>query len=47
MMHFPRKVNICECWARDGLQGENRFIPSSGDSGGGKPGNSGSLKPEG
>ena len=28
MTHFPRKVNICECWARDGLQGEDQFIPT-------------------
>ncbi len=24
----PRKVSICECWARDGLQGEDGFIPT-------------------
>lgn len=27
-MAIPRQVNICECWARDGIQGEERFIPT-------------------
>jgi hydroxymethylglutaryl-CoA lyase len=25
---MPQKVNICECWARDGLQGWDQFIPT-------------------
>jgi hydroxymethylglutaryl-CoA lyase len=25
---MPQRVNICECWARDGLQGEDQFIPT-------------------
>jgi len=25
---LPKSVNICECWARDGLQGEANFIPT-------------------
>lgn len=25
---FPEKVHICECWARDGIQGEDAFIPT-------------------
>jgi hydroxymethylglutaryl-CoA lyase len=25
---IPKKVNICECWARDGIQGEAQFIPT-------------------
>ncbi|MDI6753791.1 MAG: hydroxymethylglutaryl-CoA lyase [Thermodesulfobacteriota bacterium] len=28
MIHFPERVKICECWARDGLQGEDQFIPT-------------------
>jgi hydroxymethylglutaryl-CoA lyase len=28
MSHLPKWVNICECWARDGLQGEDQFIPT-------------------
>ncbi|MBU2547998.1 MAG: hydroxymethylglutaryl-CoA lyase [Proteobacteria bacterium] len=24
----PSRVNLCECWARDGLQGEAAFIPT-------------------
>lgn len=28
MFHFPKQVNICECWARDGLQGWDQFIPT-------------------
>jgi hydroxymethylglutaryl-CoA lyase len=28
MTGMPERVNICECWARDGLQGEDRFIPT-------------------
>jgi hydroxymethylglutaryl-CoA lyase len=28
MSHLPEWVNICECWARDGLQGEDPFIPT-------------------
>jgi len=28
MIHLPERVNICECWARDGLQGEDPFIPT-------------------
>ena len=27
-MAIPREVKICECWARDGIQGEERFIPT-------------------
>jgi len=27
-MNLPEKVNICECWARDGIQGEAQFIPT-------------------
>lgn len=26
MKAMPERVNICECWARDGLQGEGQFI---------------------
>jgi len=25
---MPQKVNLCECWARDGLQGWDQFIPT-------------------
>lgn len=25
-MNLPKKVEICECWARDGIQGEAQFI---------------------
>ncbi len=25
----PSRVNICECWARDGIQGEPEFIPTA------------------
>jgi hydroxymethylglutaryl-CoA lyase len=28
MNYLPERVNICECWARDGLQGEDPFIPT-------------------
>lgn len=28
MTRMPERVNICECWARDGLQGEDQFIPT-------------------
>lgn len=28
MKGLPEKVHICECWARDGLQGEDQFIPT-------------------
>jgi hydroxymethylglutaryl-CoA lyase len=28
MTRLPERVNICECWARDGLQGEDQFIPT-------------------
>jgi hydroxymethylglutaryl-CoA lyase len=28
MGNLPQRVNICECWARDGLQGEDQFIPT-------------------
>ncbi|NWF54043.1 MAG: hydroxymethylglutaryl-CoA lyase [Syntrophaceae bacterium] len=28
MSRIPERVNICECWARDGLQGEDQFIPT-------------------
>src|SRR5512139_3808270 len=28
MNGIPERVNICECWARDGLQGEDQFIPT-------------------
>ncbi len=28
MSRMPERVNICECWARDGLQGEDQFIPT-------------------
>jgi hydroxymethylglutaryl-CoA lyase len=28
MANLPKKVNICECWARDGIQGEDQFIPT-------------------
>jgi hydroxymethylglutaryl-CoA lyase len=27
-MNLPDKVKICECWVRDGLQGEPQFIPT-------------------
>lgn len=27
-MNLPEKVKICECWARDGIQGETQFIPT-------------------
>ncbi|MBI5966679.1 MAG: hydroxymethylglutaryl-CoA lyase, partial [Deltaproteobacteria bacterium] len=28
MTDLPRQVYICECWARDGLQGEDQFTPT-------------------
>ena len=28
MEKLPEKVKICECWARDGIQGESQFIPT-------------------
>ena len=28
MESLPEKVKICECWARDGIQGEAEFIPT-------------------
>jgi hydroxymethylglutaryl-CoA lyase len=28
MPHLPARVNVCECWVRDGLQGYDRFIPT-------------------
>lgn len=28
MKSLPDRVHICECWARDGLQGEAQFIPT-------------------
>lgn len=28
MSPLPERVHICECWARDGLQGEDQFIPT-------------------
>jgi len=28
MSQLPEQVYICECWARDGLQGEDQFIPT-------------------
>ena len=28
MPHLQEIVNICECWARGGLQGEDPFIPT-------------------
>ena len=28
MSRMPERVNICECWARDGIQGEDQFIPT-------------------
>ena len=28
MNGMPERVDICECWARDGLQGEDQFIPT-------------------
>jgi len=28
MMKLPKQVHICECWARDGLQGWDEFIPT-------------------
>lgn len=28
MDRLPERVHICECWARDGLQGEDQFIPT-------------------
>ena len=28
MTRLPERVNICECWARDGLQGWDQFIPT-------------------
>lgn len=28
MFDLPEQVYICECWARDGLQGEDQFIPT-------------------
>jgi len=27
-MALPARVEICECWARDGIQGEGQFIPT-------------------
>jgi hydroxymethylglutaryl-CoA lyase len=27
-MNLPDKVKICECWVRDGIQGEAQFIPT-------------------
>lgn len=27
-MNLPERADICECWARDGLQGEMQFIPT-------------------
>jgi len=29
MLQLPERVQICECWARDGLQGEEQFIPTA------------------
>lgn len=29
MDQYPERVHICECWARDGLQGEEQFIPTA------------------
>jgi hydroxymethylglutaryl-CoA lyase len=28
MAMIPKSVKICECWARDGIQGEGQFIPT-------------------
>jgi hydroxymethylglutaryl-CoA lyase len=28
MKHLPERVIIGECWARDGLQGWDQFIPT-------------------
>jgi hydroxymethylglutaryl-CoA lyase len=28
MVNLPKKVEICECWPRDGIQGEPRIIPA-------------------
>jgi hydroxymethylglutaryl-CoA lyase len=28
MTRLPERVDICECWARDGLQGWDQFIPT-------------------
>jgi acetyl-CoA acetyltransferase len=27
-MELPPQVKICECWARDGIQGEDQFVPT-------------------
>jgi hydroxymethylglutaryl-CoA lyase len=29
MINLPRRVNICECWARDGIQGWDPFVPTA------------------
>ena len=29
MEKFPKEVKICECWARDGIQGEDNFIDTA------------------
>jgi len=28
MLDLPKRVHICECWVRDGLQGYDQFIPT-------------------
>ena len=28
MVDVPKQVNICECWARDGIQGWDPFVPT-------------------
>jgi hydroxymethylglutaryl-CoA lyase len=28
MFDLPKRVNVCECWARDGLQGHDPFVPT-------------------
>jgi hydroxymethylglutaryl-CoA lyase len=28
MVNVPKQVNICECWARDGIQGWDPFVPT-------------------
>ena len=27
-MNIPKNVRICECWARDGIQGHPQIIPT-------------------
>jgi len=27
-MNLPQKVKVCECWVRDGIQGQAEFVPT-------------------